>query len=245
MATIAFGSLGVLATQDISRLAGFSVLVSSGTMLAAIGTGQTTVTGGALFYLVSSTLGIAAFFLLSELVERGREAGADVLAVTLEAFGEGEISPRKKKGSPVWPFRRPWRSLGTSFVGCALLLSGLPPLPGYLGKFAMLTGLLNPAGAPAGGPVPPVAWVMLVMLLFSGAATLIAVVRAGIRTFWLPLERSVPQVRVVEIAPVLFLLLICLALTVQAGPVMRYMQTTAQYLHAPQQYIQGVLEGGP
>ena len=52
--------------------------------------GQAAVTGGALFYLASSTLAIGAFFLLIELVERGREVGADVLAVTREAFGTGE-----------------------------------------------------------------------------------------------------------------------------------------------------------
>ena len=46
--TIAFGSIGVLATQNLARLAGASVLVSSGTLLAAIGTGQVAVTGGAL-----------------------------------------------------------------------------------------------------------------------------------------------------------------------------------------------------
>ena len=80
----------MLASQDMARLAGYTVLVSSGTLLAAIGIGQVAVTGGALFYLVSSTLGIGAFFLLVELVERGREPGADVLAVTLEAYGEGD-----------------------------------------------------------------------------------------------------------------------------------------------------------
>ena len=81
---------GRLASQDMARLAAFSVLVSSGTVLAAIGMGQVGVTGGALFYLVSSTLGISAFFLLIELVERGREPGADVLAVTREAYGEDD-----------------------------------------------------------------------------------------------------------------------------------------------------------
>ena len=88
VATIAFGAIGSLASQDMARLAGFSVLVSSGTVLAAIGMGQVGVTGGALFYLVSSTLGLGAFFLLIELVERGREPGADVLAVTREVYGE-------------------------------------------------------------------------------------------------------------------------------------------------------------
>ena len=88
MATVAFGAIGSLASQDMARLAAFSVLVSSGTVLAAIGIGQVGVTGGALFYLISSTLGLGAFFLLIELVERGREPGADVLAVTREVYGE-------------------------------------------------------------------------------------------------------------------------------------------------------------
>ena len=90
LATVAFGVIGTLASQDMARLAAFSVLVSSGTVLAAVGMGQVGVTGGALFYMISSTLGISAFFLLVELVERGREPGADVLAVTREAYGEDD-----------------------------------------------------------------------------------------------------------------------------------------------------------
>ena len=88
IATVAFGAIGCLASQDMARLAAFSVLVSSGTVLAATGMGQVGMTGGALFYLISSTLGLGAFFLLIELVERGREPGADVLAVTREVYGE-------------------------------------------------------------------------------------------------------------------------------------------------------------
>ena len=44
-----------------------------------------------------------------------------------------------------------------------------------------------------------------------------------------------------EIAPVAFLLLLCLVLTVQGGPVMRYMDATAQSLHAPAAYVRDVL----
>ena len=39
----------------------------------------------------------------------------------------------------------------------------------------------------------------------------------------------------------MLLLALCLALTVQAGPVMRYMEATAQSLHAPQDYVRSVL----
>ena len=63
VATICFASIGMLASQDLGRLAGYNVLVSSGTMLAAIGLGGAEMVSAALFYLVSSTLTIAAFFL--------------------------------------------------------------------------------------------------------------------------------------------------------------------------------------
>src|SRR5690606_15245717 len=90
MATIVFGMTGVLAAQDTGRIAAYTLLVSSGTLLAATGTAQVGVTAGALFYLISSTLAVAALFLLIELVERGRAFGADMLAVTREALGEPE-----------------------------------------------------------------------------------------------------------------------------------------------------------
>lgn len=240
IATLVFGSIGALATQNLSKLAAFSVVVSSGTLLAVVGAGIAPATGGALFYLAGSTLGIAAFFLLIELVERGRGAGADVLAVTLEAFGEEALDEEDEPSSGV-AIPATLALLGGGFLACALLLSGLPPLPGFLGKFAMLSGLLG-RGAP-GAEVSTAAWLVLIALLASGAATLIAMIRAGIRTFWSPLDRSVPQVRVVEVLPVALLLLLCAGMTVQASPVMRYMERAAEALHAPQRYVGGVLGG--
>src|SRR3546814_10580467 len=118
--------------QDMRRLAGFSLLVSSGTLLAAIGTGQPAATGSLLFYLVASTLGIGAFFLLIELVERGREAGADMLAVTMEAYGEDEEEALDEEDEAGVAIPATMAILGVSFVCCALLIAGLPPLPGFI-----------------------------------------------------------------------------------------------------------------
>ncbi|MFL1876230.1 monovalent cation/H+ antiporter subunit D [Hansschlegelia beijingensis] len=244
LATVAFGAIGSLASQDMARLAAFSVLVSSGTALAAIGLGQAGVTGGALFYLASSTLGVGAFFLLVELVERGREPGADVLAVTREAYGEGEeeIDEEDEVGLAI---PATLGALGVAFIGCAVIIAGLPPLSGFIAKFALLSAALNPAGA-AGQHVPPGAasWLLLVVLVVSGLAALIAMTRAGIRVFWAAPDRSVPRIRVIEIAPVAALLLLCVWQTVQAGPVMRFMQATADSLHAPQDYVREVLKPG-
>ena len=193
LATILFGMAGVLASQETVRLVAYSVLVSSGTLLAAIGIDDVAVTAAALFYLVSSALTISAFFLLVELVERGREAGADMLAVTREAFGDiDEAEEQEEIGIPV---PGTMAVLSVSFLLCGLLLAGLPPLSGFLAKFALLSGLLE-AGMTPGG------WGLLALLILSGFAVLIAAARAGVRTFWTTTEREVPRVGVVEMAPV-------------------------------------------
>ena len=235
IATIAFGAIGSLASQDMARLASFSVLVSSGTVLAAIGMGQVGVTGGALFYLVSSTLGLGAFFLLIELVERGREPGADVLAVTRELYGE-EDDPKESNEVGI-AIPATMAILGLAFIGCALVLSGLPPLSGFIAKFALLTAALNPTT----GAVSTASWVMLPVLILSGLAALVALTRAGMRAFWASADRTVPRVRLIEVAPVAALLLLCVIQTIQAGPIMRFMQATAQSLHTPHDYVRGVL----
>jgi multicomponent K+:H+ antiporter subunit D len=238
MATVAFGTIGSLASQDMPRLAAFSVLVSSGTILAAIGLEQVGVTGAALFYLISSTLGLGAFFLLIELVERGREPGADVLAVTRELYGDEDDSEISQETGIAIPATI--GILGVAFIGCALVISGLPPLSGFVAKFAILTAALN---SPI-GTIPTASWIFLLLLIVSGLAALIAMTRAGIRAFWASPDRTVPRVRLIEMAPVAALLLLCAIQTVEAGPIMRFMQATAQSLHAPHNYIRGVL-GSP
>ncbi|KFL28277.1 monovalent cation/H+ antiporter subunit D [Devosia sp. 17-2-E-8] len=237
MATIAFGTIGVLASQGMSRLAGYSILVSSGTLLAAVGLGLTQVTSGALFYLASSTLTASALFLLIELVERARIAGADILAVTTEAYGEDEedLETEEQVGIAIPGIMA---ILGIFFGAAALLLSGLPPLSGFIAKFAMLHGML----AAQMGAIPASTWVLVALVIISGFAALIGMTRLGISTFWTSLEGAAPHVRLVEITPVAILLSLCLLLTVWGGPVMRYMDATAAGLSHPQQYISDVLE---
>lgn len=238
MATIAFGTLGVLASRDLARLGAYSVLVSSGTVLAAVGMGQSNVTGGALFYLVSSTLGLSAFFLLVELVERGREPGADGVAVTRETYGEGEDETIDEAEDVGIPIPATLAILGLAFIASAVIIAGLPPLSGFIAKFALLSAALKP---PQGNTVSIAAWSLLGLLIISGLAALIALTRAGIHAFWDLPERDVPRVGLVEIAPVAALILLCALLTLQAGSVMRFAQATAQSLHEPRQYIRGVL----
>lgn len=233
--TLFCGIASMLASQDLKRLATASILISSGTLLAAIGLEDARIIGGALFYLLTSTLSISAFFLLIELVERGREAGADVFAVTMEAFNEttttgvfdddvGVVTPRV------------FAALGIIFIACALLITGLPPLSGFVAKFAMLTAVIG-----VGANISPASWIFTALLVLSGLSGLIAMTRAGMRSFWVSAERQIPNVRMVEIVPVAFLLILCVVMTVSAGPLMRYMNYTASFLHQPEAYISDVL----
>jgi len=235
--TVAFGSIAVVATQNIGRLAGACVLVSSGTLLATIGAGGVAVTSGALFYLCSSVLAIGALFLLIELIERGRDVGADVLAVTREAFGEGEKEDPDEPEEAGFVIPVTTAILGMSFMGCAVLLAGLPPLSGFLAKFAILAPLFS------AGPAEPstATWVLLAALVLSGLAIVLAMTRAGIEVFWASPTARVPRVHPLEIGPIVLLLVLCMALTVGAGSATRYFDATAQGLHAPQSYLRGVL----
>src|SRR5690606_1425462 len=242
MLTILFGSIGVLASQALGRLAGYSVLISSGTLLAAVGFSQNGVTAGALFYLVTSTISISALFMLIELIERGQNPAANVLAVTMEAYGEGDSEfeevPREDEVGIAIP--ETLVVLGISFAICTLLLAGLPPLSAFLAKFAMLTAMFDPEAL--GTTLRSSAWWLSSFLIFSGFATLIAMSRAGIRSFWAPLEGEVPRVLLVEIAPVAALLLMTIVLTIAAGPAMRFMAAAASDLHTPAAYIGAVME---
>jgi multicomponent K+:H+ antiporter subunit D len=235
MLTIGFGTVGILASQSLSRLAGCCVLVSSGTLIAAVGTGSGAVIGSALFYLVSSTFALAALFLLIELIERMRNPGADVLAVTMEAYGEDEDDKPEEEIGVAIPATV--ALMGGSFIACAIVLAGLPPLSGFIGKFGMMAAMLGAGGA----EIPASSWILVALLTLSGLATIITMTRTGISSFWARLDDSVPRVRIFEMTPVLCLLLLCLGLTVGGGPAMRYMDAATQALRTPQDYISGVL----
>ena len=237
LATVTFGAIGVLASQALGRLAGYSVLVSSGTLLAVLGLGGVS-TSGALFYLISSTLTVAAFFLLIELIERGQDAGASVLAVSMEVYGDADEDETDDEIGVTMPGTM--AVLAVCFSACAILLSGLPPLSGFVAKFAILTGVIG--SGTANSAIGGFAWLAAALIIFSGLSALIAMTRSGIRTFWASIEGTVPRVLVIEVAPVLILLTLTLALTIGAGPVMRYMEETAATLSQPRNYINAVFE---
>src|SRR5690606_31961863 len=87
-------------------------------------------------------------------------------------------------------------------------------------------------------------WI-LGLLLLSGLVATVSLARAGVRHVWATGGRAAPRVELVEAGPVLALILSCVLLTVFAEPVFRYTAATAEALHSPRAYIDGVLSTRP
>ena len=256
MTTLAVASIGMLASHHPGRLAAWGVVISSATLVAAIGFARPSLTAGALFYLIGSTFALAALFLLVELIARAREVepkvpldDVDPLPFSVEYIerpdsnldeDESVLIGRTIPGALAF--------LGLAFIVCALMIAGMPPLSGFLGKFAMLSSALAPEPELASDPLSApgiAALAMVVVLIGSGFLSLVGLSRAGIRYFWAPQERAAPRLRVIETVPIAVLLALCALLTIRAEPVMRYAASTAQALHQPAAYVDAVLTARP
>ncbi|MDD9709486.1 monovalent cation/H+ antiporter subunit D [Seohaeicola sp. SP36] len=241
MATVIFGLLGVLASHGLGRMAAHLVLVSSGTVLAAAGFvmagAASSVLAAALFYLLSSTLATSALFLLIEPMSREEGGIAALLALTADAYG---LDDREEDRPPEVGLAIPGTLtvLGLSFGACMIALAGLPPLSGFIGKLGLLQGLLG-----EGAATPALSWAFVALVILSGFATLLGLVRVGIQTFWAT-DGDPPDVLALEIAPVVTLIGMVIFLTFKAEVTLDYMQDTADAVLQPRIYTVGVL-GAP
>jgi multicomponent K+:H+ antiporter subunit D len=252
-ATVLFGATGMLASQQLGRLAGYSVITSSGTVIAAISMDVPAVTGAALFYLASSTLAACALFLLVELIERARQFEIDPPSAEdheTRAFSHSQASPldanlddqRLILVGRVMPATVAF--LGVAFLLCSLVLAGLPPLSGFVGKFAMLHALLD---ARQSAPTAWVGegWALFGLLIVSGLLAAVALTRAFIARFWSLKERAEPDLQVVEGLPIALLLAACAAMAIAGEPALKYTREAAAELHAPGLYVDAVLQARP
>ncbi|HWG68172.1 MAG TPA: monovalent cation/H+ antiporter subunit D [Steroidobacteraceae bacterium] len=247
LATLVSGTIGMLAAKHLARSVAYSVLVSTGILLATLGLRIEALTAPVLFYLIVSVLTTCTFFMLTGMTDRTRAT-------------DPPISPQDRVGEEAEPaytaygIKQPsivaggedvgvaipaaMAFLGMIFVCCVLLVSGLPPLPGFLAKFALLFTVLQSAAA---HDAPVSTWVLCAAIVISGFVSVIVLSRIGMRLFWSPAARKTPRLRLLEAMPVAAMVLLCMALTVAAGPVTRYLEHAAHSLHRPDTYIRTVL----
>jgi multicomponent K+:H+ antiporter subunit D len=216
--TLTFATVGVMASRTLRRLSAYLVIASVGTLLIGLGIATPDAVTAALYYLVHSTLALAALFLLADLIGAQR----------------GELGDRIAGGPAVG---QP-ALLGSAFFVGAVAVAGMPPLSGFLGKALLLRSAL-------GGP--SVAWVYAVVLGTS-LLTLIALARAGSLIFWNTESRGdvpCPSVPAGTFLPVGALLALSALLVLGAGPFYGFFEATAAQLLDPGSYVTGVLGTPP
>lgn len=228
LATLTAGTVGVMGSDRLRRQVAYLVVASVGTLVAGLGLGTAPGIGAGLYYLPHSTFAAAAFFVLADLIARQRGALGD------------RLDPGPILG-------RHWTLAGLFFV-LAVLVVGLPPLSGFVGKFLVLRAALEHPAAP---------WV-LGTVLGCGLLGLMAMARSGSLIFYRATESGPESVHASEsaarppppppsaqgLAPIAVLLALAVALTLWAGPLFDYTRATAEQLLDPAEYIQAVLGVG-
>lgn len=209
--TSLYGVIGAIAADRLRRFVGFMVLSSVGTILIAISMLNTEAWAAALFYLIHSTLIAAAFYLLCGWITSQRGVFKDHF----------KIAPKMKQD----------KTIAAVFFIIALMMAGLPPFSGFIGKVLILQ---------ATSYFPYQAWVISIILLVS-LLSIIAFTRAGYILFWRatapetnPKEEQYQQYQTLpDRAPrrndsaIYVLLTALIVYVVCANPVLTYMQNTA------------------
>jgi multicomponent K+:H+ antiporter subunit D len=246
IATIAYAIIGMLSAQQLGRLIAYSVIGSSGMLFMTLGLGIEALTAPALYYLLSSVLATGAFFLLNGMTDRARmlsvSTPADIAPlpdVTYQGFGVRESpDPHSVEDEIGIAVPAAMAFLGLAFVCCVLLVAGLPPLSGFIGKLAILHVLVTTGGD---GGMSWNVWALIIAVLAMGLAAVIALSRIGMRLFWTVTGRTTPRLRLIEAGPVAFLLALCIGLTIGGRPIMTYLDSAARSLHSPETYIRVVM----
>ncbi|SFP39563.1 multisubunit potassium/proton antiporter, PhaD subunit [Nitrosomonas cryotolerans] len=224
--TLVAGILGVVASTHLRQQVAYLVIASIGSLLIAFGLNTNEGIAAGIYYLPHSTFAVAAFFLL-----------ADAIAIRRD-----DMSDRLDPG----PVIKQARLLGAFFFVVAILIAGLPPLSGFIGKFLILQAALTH---------PTLPWIMSVILITS-LLGLIALARSGSLLFYRAQltkviisstgtdTRTKPLSIVGECVPIAGLLALCLALIIWAGPITSFALATADQLLQPDAYVHTVLRHG-
>ncbi|MEQ1311862.1 monovalent cation/H+ antiporter subunit D [Acinetobacter sp. XH1639] len=221
-----YGVIGAIAAERLRRFVGFMVLSSIGTLLIAIAMFNTQAWSAALYYLVHSTLIAAAFYLFCGWMTAQRGSFKDHL----------KVAPKIKQE----------KAAAFTYFTIALMMAGLPPFSGFLGKVFILQ---------ATAETPYQGWIIAVILIVS-LLSIIAFTRVGFILFWRasppeenPKEsayiayQSLPDTAPHRNDKAIYVLLIGLmSYVVFAAPIQRYTTSTAQQIQNHALYQQAILK---
>lgn len=225
--TSIYGVIGAIGAERLRRFIGFMVLSSIGTILIAVSLFTQQAWAGALYYLIHSTVIAATFYLFAEWIcaQRGQQF-KDYL----------KLAPAMKQGT----------LLSILFLLIALMLAGLPPFSGFIGKVFILQGT---------GYHPLQLWIILAIIVVS-LLSILALVRIGFILFWRaqtpetdPLEPAYQQYQDLPDQPpvrgdllIYGFLIFLMAYAICADPIYRYTYAAAEQLQNKALYQEHILK---
>ena len=224
--TSLYGVIGALGADRLRRFVGFMILSSIGTILIAISLFNTAAWSAALYYLIHSTVVAASFYLLCGWITSQRGEFKDHL----------KVAPKMKQE----------KAIAASFFIIALIMAGLPPFSGFLGKVLLLQATAHQAYQ---------GWIIAIVLIVS-LLSIIAFTRVGFILFW---RATVPEqdqkeeaFTAYQVLPnqaparndkTIYLMLLALILyVICAKPILQYVEQTAQQISDAALYQQAVLK---
>ena len=210
--TLVVAAVGVVGATRLRVAVAYLVMLSAGTIFIAFSLANPGGISGGLYYLSHSVFVTAALFLIADLVQRQRGSMGDHLL---------PIAPPTRSAS------------GVLYAIAAVSVAGLPPFSGFIGKFLVLGAV----------PAASTGWIWAAVLGGSLLA-IIGLTRTGTRLFWrveAPGDaKPPPSPRPIEVGATVLLLAYGVAMTLAAGPILRYTDATAEQLLSPDDYVQQV-----
>jgi multicomponent K+:H+ antiporter subunit D len=224
--TSVYGVIGAIGAERLRRFVGFMILSSIGTILIAISLFNTLAWAAALYYLVHSTLIAAAFYLLSGWITSQRGAFKDHF----------KVAPHMKQQKVV----------SLTFFVIALMMAGLPPFSGFLGKVFILQATSH----------SPYQLLIIIVVLIVSLLSIIAFTRIGFVLFWRATQpednpnsaeykayQALPNQAPARNDKTIYLLLSGLILyMVCASPIQQYMFKTAEQIQNNALYESRILK---
>jgi multicomponent K+:H+ antiporter subunit D len=224
--TSVYGVIGAMGAEHLRRFIGFMILSSVGTILIAISLFNTLAWAAALYYLVHSTIIAAAFYILSGWITSQRGEFKDHF----------KIAPQMKQHKVV----------ALTYFTIALMMAGLPPFSGFLGKVFILQATAH----------SPYQLLIIVTILVVSLLSIIAFTRVGFVIFWRATKpednpneaayavyQALPEQAPKRNDKTIYLLLVGLmAYMVFAGPIQKYTYQTAEQIQNNVLYEQTLLK---
>lgn len=147
-----FGVIGALSTNDIKLLMSYNVIPSIGFILLGIALANENGLGGATYYLMHDMIIKTALFL--------------IIGVIVYAAGTADL---RKLGGLIHYYP----GLGWSLFIATVVLAGIPPLSGFIGKLLLLKGSVE------NGEI-----IIIIVALLSSLLILYSVMKIFIQGFW-------------------------------------------------------------